>query len=40
MWDLLLSVPDHCLSFYFVTFLRNDTRFENRERKTKLRYSK
>ena len=20
MWDLIVSVPDHCLSFYFVTF--------------------
>ena len=19
MWDLIISVPDHCLSFYFVT---------------------
>ena len=19
MWDLIVSVPDHCLSFYFVT---------------------
>ena len=23
MWDLIVSVPDHCLSFYFTTtFLR------------------
>ena len=21
MWDLIVSVPDHCLSFYFITFL-------------------
>ena len=21
MWDLILSVPDHCLSFYFVNEL-------------------
>ena len=21
MWDLIVSVPDHCLSFYFVTSL-------------------
>ena len=21
MWDLIVSVPDHCLSFYFVCFL-------------------
>ena len=20
MWDLIVSVPDHCLSFYLVTF--------------------
>ena len=20
MWDLIVSVPDHCLSFYFVCF--------------------
>ena len=20
MWDLIVSVPDHCLSFYFVSF--------------------
>ena len=22
MWDLIVSVPDHCLSFYFAMFLR------------------
>ena len=22
MWDLIVSVPDHCLSFYFVTYQR------------------
>ena len=21
MWDLIVSVPDHCLSFYFVTYV-------------------
>ena len=21
MWDLIVSVPDHCLSFYFTLFL-------------------
>ena len=21
MWDLIVSVPDHCLSFYFFSFL-------------------
>ena len=20
MWDLIVSVPDHCLSFYFVSY--------------------
>ena len=26
MWDLIVSVPDHCLSFYFSYFLKyNDT---------------
>ena len=23
MWDLIVSVPDHCLSFYFVIFTTN-----------------
>ena len=23
MWDLIVSVPDHCLSFYFVKCLCN-----------------
>ena len=22
MWDLIVSVPDHCLSFYFVNKLK------------------
>ena len=22
MWDLIVSVPDHCSSFYFVTHIR------------------
>ena len=21
MWDLIVSVPDHCLSFYFITVI-------------------
>ena len=39
MWDLIVSVPDHCLSFYFkplesmlvqsVEFLRNKTYTNN-----------
>ena len=31
MWDLIVSVPDHCLSFYFV--LKNDvcSNFLNRD---------
>ena len=24
MWDLIVSVPDHCLSFYFVDILPTD----------------
>ena len=24
MWDLIVSVPDHCLSFYFTIKLEND----------------
>ena len=24
MWDLIVSVPDHCLSFYFVVFSGNE----------------
>ena len=23
MWDLIVSVPDHCLSFYFESLLRH-----------------
>ena len=23
MWDLIVSVPDHCLSFYFTKYLTN-----------------
>ena len=25
MWDLIVSVPDHCLSFYFSVLLKNST---------------
>ena len=31
MWDLIISVPDHCLSFYFSIFTRvskNNNRYE------------
>ena len=24
MWDLIVSVPDHCLSFYFATSSENN----------------
>ena len=24
MWDLIVSVPDHCLSFYFLQTERNN----------------
>ena len=27
MWDLIVSVPDHCLSFYFAMFSASETRF-------------
>ena len=27
MWDLIVSVPDHCLSFYFVIDLTQINRF-------------
>ena len=23
MWDLIVSVPDHCLSFYFTKYVTN-----------------
>ena len=23
MWDLIVSVPDHCLSFYFASYLED-----------------
>ena len=26
MWDLIVSVPDHCLSFYFVSEAEFDTK--------------
>ena len=30
MWDLIVSVPDHCLSFYFLkTFTKNFNFFSN-----------
>ena len=25
MWDLIVSVPDHCLSFYFSPYFITDT---------------
>ena len=25
MWDLIVSVPDHCLSFYFISLLSINT---------------
>ena len=27
MWDLIVSVPDHCLSFYFVKFCNQFNRY-------------
>ena len=33
MWDLIVSVPDHCLSFYFekanIKFLKTDVKWIN-----------
>ena len=29
MWDLIVSVPDHCLSFYFLLF-SNTLNYHNR----------
>ena len=26
MWDLIVSVPDHCLSFYFTAVIDHDPR--------------
>ena len=26
MWDLIVSVPDHCLSFYFLVMLKDTNR--------------
>ena len=25
MWDLIVSVPDHCLSFYFLKFINDQS---------------
>ena len=38
MWDLIVSVPDHCLSFYFASSLLKDlmetwTRFTGLQKK-------
>ena len=27
MWDLIVSVPDRCLSFFFFFFVNHSTRF-------------
>ena len=29
IWDLIVSVPDHCLSFYFKTIYNISTTFQN-----------
>ena len=29
MWDVIVSVPDHCLSFYFVSLNNFFTTFHN-----------
>ena len=28
MWDLIVSVPDHCLSFYFASMLMRKTKIK------------
>ena len=30
IWDLIVSVPDHCLSVYFPKFQKQPTRFDVR----------
>ena len=32
MWDLIVSVPDHCLSFYIVSEVRDDAHSEGIEK--------
>ena len=34
MWDLIVSVPDHCLSFYF-SFFRGVSNYERNGSRTK-----
>ena len=31
MWDLIVSVPDHCLSFYFVHWNMYETEYRTPE---------
>ena len=31
MWDLIVSVPDHCLSFYFLKLLKRMTKHSDCE---------
>ena len=30
MWDLIVSVPDHCLSFYFTFFIKQCFGYDQR----------
>ena len=30
MWDLIVSVPDHCLSFYFVNIMQQEHHFKHK----------
>ena len=42
MWDLIVSVPDHCLSFYYVDCLNvssSDRLLENQSRKSQYVYT-
>ena len=36
MWDLIVSVPDHCLSFYFIQ-QADDTQWFNEQTGTEVR---
>ena len=36
MWDLIVSVPDHCLSFYFTILICSDEKETSQQIMTKL----
>ena len=33
MWDLIVTVPDHCLPFYFVQREKNEERLKKKKKK-------